>query len=83
MGLFNRKEKKRKEELIKQFEEGRILQVDNEVDNKEYLLQPVAVKVEKTAEEIAEEKEIEAKKLRIAELQKRQKELEEALKNEQ
>ena len=39
MQLFKKKENKKNKKLLEDFEEGKVLQVDNNVDNKEFLKQ--------------------------------------------
>lgn len=36
LNIFKSKKEKNNEKLLKEYEEGRILQVDNKIDNKEY-----------------------------------------------
>ena len=36
LNIFKGKKQKNNEKLLKEYEEGRILQVDNKIDNKEY-----------------------------------------------
>ncbi len=35
--LLNKKRKEKDENLLKEYEKGKILQIDNDVDNKEFL----------------------------------------------
>lgn len=54
--IFKSKKKLRNEQLLKEYEEGKVLQVDNGVDNKEFLSNPTKIQ-EKELPKVKEKEE--------------------------